>query len=225
MAAQTSRERRKEETREALIDAGYEVFVRRGFEAASIDEIAETAGFTRGAFYKHFKNKDELLYALTDRHWVTAEDDFLAELAHTNSLTDLDIATIARLFKAQGARDIKSYTLSQETHLYGLRHPEMRERQLQRIHEHNDRMEQLILDQLAKFGVTLSMSASTLARVVLAALDGFWGAEAMDPTADMLFEPFIEIIVKAMLYDMEHPAPPPARKSRKQAPTANNKTN
>ena len=42
-------ERRRELTRTALIEAAAQVFARRGFYGASLDEIAETAGFTRGA--------------------------------------------------------------------------------------------------------------------------------------------------------------------------------
>jgi len=55
-------ERRRQRTREALLDAAAAVFARRGFHGASLDEIAETAGYTRGAIYKHFQDKEELLH-------------------------------------------------------------------------------------------------------------------------------------------------------------------
>src|SRR5436190_9617411 len=55
-------ERRRQRTREALLDAAAAVFARRGFHGASLDEIAETAGYTRGAIYKHFADKEELLH-------------------------------------------------------------------------------------------------------------------------------------------------------------------
>src|SRR5436309_8046773 len=60
-------ERRRELTRTALVDAAAEVFARRGFHDASLDEIAETAGFTRGAIYKNFGIKEELFYAVGER--------------------------------------------------------------------------------------------------------------------------------------------------------------
>ncbi len=59
--------RRREMTRAALLDAAETVFARRGFEGASLDEIAEAAGFTRGAIYKNFDGKEDLFFALFDR--------------------------------------------------------------------------------------------------------------------------------------------------------------
>jgi len=48
------------QTRQALIDAGAELFIERGFHAASVEAIAERAGYTRGAFYSNFASKEEL---------------------------------------------------------------------------------------------------------------------------------------------------------------------
>jgi AcrR family transcriptional regulator len=46
------------------------VLARRGVERASIDELAEEAGFTKGAFYAHFASKEELFLALLDEHFA-----------------------------------------------------------------------------------------------------------------------------------------------------------
>ncbi|MDX2181166.1 MAG: TetR/AcrR family transcriptional regulator [Bryobacteraceae bacterium] len=54
-------------TRAALIDAAEEVFLREGFELASVEQITEAAGFSRGAFYSNFKDKDELAFAVIDK--------------------------------------------------------------------------------------------------------------------------------------------------------------
>jgi len=58
------RRRDLQATRRALLDAAAAVFVRRGFAAASLDEIAEHAGFTRGAVHHHFSSKEELFLAV-----------------------------------------------------------------------------------------------------------------------------------------------------------------
>jgi AcrR family transcriptional regulator len=47
-------------TRAALIDAAARVFAERGFAGASVEAIAEEAGYTRGAFYSNFGSKEEL---------------------------------------------------------------------------------------------------------------------------------------------------------------------
>ncbi len=61
-----SREESKRRTRERLLGCAAEVFARRGFFGASVEEISEGAGFSRGAFYSNFSGKDEVFLALLD---------------------------------------------------------------------------------------------------------------------------------------------------------------
>ena len=62
-----ARSRNRERTRAALIDAAARVFARKGFAAASLDEIAEAAGYTRGAVHHHFASKEEMFLAAIAR--------------------------------------------------------------------------------------------------------------------------------------------------------------
>jgi AcrR family transcriptional regulator len=59
-----TRAERQQETRKALLDAAARVFVRRGFQGSSVEEISAEAGYTRGAFYSNFNSKEELFVAL-----------------------------------------------------------------------------------------------------------------------------------------------------------------
>jgi AcrR family transcriptional regulator len=59
-------ERRREQTRRHLLDAAAIVFAREGFHGASLDEVAATAGFTKGAVYSNFKSKADLFLAVLD---------------------------------------------------------------------------------------------------------------------------------------------------------------
>ena len=52
------------QTRARLLQAAGEVFARRGYDRASLDEVAAAAGLTKGAVYSSFAGKDELFYAL-----------------------------------------------------------------------------------------------------------------------------------------------------------------
>lgn len=65
MRMPVSREETKQKTREALVEAALELFARDGLDA-SLDAICERAGFTRGAFYVHFADREELLVAVMD---------------------------------------------------------------------------------------------------------------------------------------------------------------
>jgi AcrR family transcriptional regulator len=60
---QTRAEKQKE-TRRRLLDAAARVFIRRGFQGASIEAITAEAGFTRGAFYSNFESKEQLFVEL-----------------------------------------------------------------------------------------------------------------------------------------------------------------
>ncbi|HET8940094.1 MAG TPA: TetR/AcrR family transcriptional regulator [Polyangiales bacterium] len=62
-----SRELAKQETREALIRAGTAAFVEEGVDLPSLDAICARAGFTRGAFYVHFKDREDFFAAVADQ--------------------------------------------------------------------------------------------------------------------------------------------------------------
>src|SRR6516225_4271669 len=57
---------RTETTRSLLIQSAEKIFARDGFEAARLEEIAADAGYTRGAFYANFENKEDLFFALLE---------------------------------------------------------------------------------------------------------------------------------------------------------------
>ena len=66
-SAGSARERAKAETRAALVEAALAEFAERGLDAPSLDAICARAGFTRGAFYVHFRDRDELVTAVVER--------------------------------------------------------------------------------------------------------------------------------------------------------------
>ncbi|GAA1283228.1 TetR/AcrR family transcriptional regulator [Saccharothrix xinjiangensis] len=76
-------------THERLLEAGREVFLRRGFLPATVEEIAAVAGYTRGAVYKHFGGKEGLwLAVVADRAeaHLRALDDVLGRASSREEL-------------------------------------------------------------------------------------------------------------------------------------------
>jgi AcrR family transcriptional regulator len=59
-----SREEKRAETRRRLLEAAATVFIRRGFQGASVEEICDEAGFSRGAFYSNFESKEQMFVEL-----------------------------------------------------------------------------------------------------------------------------------------------------------------
>lgn len=62
-----ARSARREATRQRVLDAAREVFAERGVIGGTVEDICERAGFTRGAFYSNFADKDDVLQALIAR--------------------------------------------------------------------------------------------------------------------------------------------------------------
>ncbi|MGW0507036.1 TetR family transcriptional regulator [Micromonospora sp. NPDC003241] len=57
-----------ENTRRSLITSALELFERRGFDRTSVQEIADQARLTKGAFYHHFESKDDLLRHIQEEY-------------------------------------------------------------------------------------------------------------------------------------------------------------
>src|SRR5437764_784054 len=66
------RERRKNETRAMLVEAGLRLFAERGLELGTLDDVAEAAGFTKGAIYRQFPSKGSFLLALFEQYAAVA---------------------------------------------------------------------------------------------------------------------------------------------------------
>ena len=66
------RERRKTETRALLVEAGLKLFAERGLELGTLDEVAQAAGFTKGAIYRQFPSKGAFLLALFEQYAAVA---------------------------------------------------------------------------------------------------------------------------------------------------------
>ena len=71
----------KEVTRRRLVEAAERLFVRKGFDDASVEEISETAGYSRGAFYSNFDNKEQVFLAVIDRRGPKAPDDIFRQVS------------------------------------------------------------------------------------------------------------------------------------------------
>jgi AcrR family transcriptional regulator len=106
-------------TRASLLAAARKLFAERGFEGASVGDIAAEAGFTKGALYSQFGSKEELFAEITRQ--IAAED---AAWVAEHSGDDL-AETLA--VDAADAESRSMWMLSVEVWAYSLRHPEARE--------------------------------------------------------------------------------------------------
>jgi AcrR family transcriptional regulator len=101
-----TRDETKQRTRAALVDAGIALFGEEGLDAPSLDAICERAGFTRGAFYVHFRDRDEFLQAVMERLGAQFLDAVLADADERDAKPGTALTrTIARFVGAVAAGD------------------------------------------------------------------------------------------------------------------------
>ena len=169
MGMARSRKEAMVETRKALIEAGIDCFGTEGLDA-SLDHICARAGFTRGAFYVHFRDREEFLVAVMDR--VGAE--FLDTVFAAGDLP----ATAARFVQAMASGD---YPLTRKGGVRPhqlldacARSEAVRERYVALIARSLEQMEALVLDGQTgrpRF-VREDVSARSVAALLMAAIIG-----------------------------------------------------
>lgn len=94
--------RRKENTRAKLVRASLDVFVEKGIDGATVDDLVKAAGFTRGAFYSSFSSKEEVLIALFDE--VTAELMAIANSSVESAVADVEADESCSILEADDAQ-------------------------------------------------------------------------------------------------------------------------
>ncbi len=122
---------RRARTRERLVMAALEVFAEHGLAAASVEQVAEHAGFTRGAFYSNFSSKEELFLALMSRGrelWLEAVTTRVDEMLPAGTTADVAEREIGELITAVlgGPFDHRRWSLVQnEFRMLAMRDPEL----------------------------------------------------------------------------------------------------
>src|SRR6185437_2832078 len=197
MVERWTRERRLEHTRSLLIDAAEEVFGEKGFVAATLDDIAHAAGYTKGAIYKHFSTKEDLFLAVSDRYWRRYFVNFTEVMAPATQVGARELDEIAKRW-SQLSRDrgAEHAALGHEFMLYLLRNPEARERVAAKRSEAVEALAKFIVAGIDRLGGTLLIPASTFAQVLVATSDSVVLGSQLDDVD--LFRPIVEMYVSVI---------------------------
>jgi AcrR family transcriptional regulator len=126
MAVRLSRAERREQTRQELVSAAEACFVIRGFHASSVDEVAERAGYTKGAVYSNFASKEDLFFAVYERRVEQALTEVVPSLRQAGAEHAFDWLAASTIDRH--GRDDGWLAVFFEFWAHVLRHPELRER-------------------------------------------------------------------------------------------------
>ena len=207
VAERWTRQRRLEHTRSLLLDAAEEVFVKQGFGGAALEDIAEVAGYTRGAIYSHFGTKEELFLAVIERHLQRVLDGFEDVIGAFESLDDLDLGKFAERWRDLTVGGPDSAALGLEFSLFLLRNPDARERLAAKREETVQSLTDYIETHVEHLGGTLRTPAKTLARILIASNEGITISGHLD--GEDLYQPFLEMVMANV-----EPKPVPVKRSR-----------
>ncbi|MBW8487413.1 TetR/AcrR family transcriptional regulator [Actinomadura parmotrematis] len=119
-----SRQERREQTRRALLAAAERLWAERGIHGASLDDIAASAGLTKGAVYSNFAGKTDLLLALLERYTADrAGGEPCAELCDTARPLEERVRRASRAYeqRVEGDRARLLHLLLVEFWLFGMR--------------------------------------------------------------------------------------------------------
>jgi AcrR family transcriptional regulator len=179
--ARLTRAQRRQQTRARLLDAASQVFARRGFHAATVDEVAEAAGYTKGAVYSNFATKDELVLALLDQR-VADQLQQVEALFAIESSEELRAALRGRTEQEfAAARDVG--VLMVEFSLYAMRSPAAQAELAKRYRQLRGRLAELITKRHARQQSSPPMPPEHLAALALATDAGLFLQDAAEPGA------------------------------------------
>jgi len=172
---------RRARTSQRLLDAAADVFARLGFHAATIDDIADAAGFTKGAVYGNFASKDALFLALLDRHldYQYAQVDLLVAGA---SDTDLRAGLHDASTEQMAAGDSFGL-LMLEFWLYAARDARARAALVARYEPMRQRLAAVVAERDVARGIARSRASDEVAVLVLALDAGLFLQHLLDPEA------------------------------------------
>jgi len=177
--ARLTRVESKERTRQRLLAAGEKAFRRHGFHNASIDDIAESAGFTRGAFYANFRDKADLFLTIIENRRARDMADIEDALAASEG-DDAQLDALQRWYDLTSTDDDLDLA-NAEFWPHGIRDRDLRRRLEARQQATRDVIARGVQRYLDATGTTIPMETHHLAGLILAIGDGIRTQRRLDP--------------------------------------------
>lgn len=164
----------KRPAKDKILDAAVSVIRIKGYAASTVDDLCAAAGVTKGAFFHHFKSKEELAVAAAD-YWSQSADDLFANAPYHRHADPLDrVLGYIDFRKALLAGDLSQFTclvgtMVQETYDSN---PAIRDACARSITSHAAKVEADIRQAIAKHRLSPSWTAASLATYMQAVLQG-----------------------------------------------------
>ncbi|MFL6239666.1 MAG: TetR/AcrR family transcriptional regulator [Actinomycetes bacterium] len=191
-----SREEKKAMTRSRLLDAAAAVFARKGFYGASLDDVAEEAGLTKGAVYSNFESKDDLISALLAERLDHAQYT-IPGLVDPGASREEQANQAAALFMQMFERDRDMHVLGVEFMAHLARNPHLARRE-----SYHRRVADMAADmesRATEHGASLPMPARDLVIALFALGQGLIMERLVNPddVPDDLFARVLNLLLSS----------------------------
>jgi AcrR family transcriptional regulator len=177
-----SRKERQAHTRTRLMRSAASVAAQRGLERASLDAVAEHAGFTKGAVYANFKSKEDLFLAMLDARFA----ERLAELDRILSSEedpDVQARAAAAGFIAAIESEPEWQRLFFEFTVYAARNQGFRVELAARSRAMRERLAERLAARAARLGIEPVLPPEQVATMIFAMAHGVALERLLDPKA------------------------------------------
>lgn len=198
--ARLSREESQKRTRMQLLESAREVFARHGFVGASVDQIAEHAGYSKGAVYSNFTSKEALFLELLRNHMNQELAELRTLLARGGSAEEI-LRALKKRYSTLEDKELWSM-LSTEFQLQAGRQPEFALPFAALYRDQRNALAELVLLIAKKAGVPPPSNAAELATSLMGMTHGIALQRAADPdgvpaaTAGRAIEIFLSAILR-----------------------------
>ncbi|SDX93371.1 TetR/AcrR family transcriptional regulator [Thermoactinomyces sp. DSM 45892] len=179
----TKQQKRTTTTIKRIKNAGLRLFARRGYHATSVDEIVEEAGYTKGAFYGHFKSKEELFLSIMDERMILHQTEIVKSFQVHE---DDGLITITRQLEyvIQRAQDDSWASIYFEFLANTRRNPEVQKKLALMYSRWREFVTGFFQNLQEKGLIKINIDIQLLATTIIALFDGFNIQSYIDPHED-----------------------------------------
>lgn len=174
--------KKSEESRRQVLDAAIAVLAKKGIANASVQDIADAAGLSKGAVHYHFESKEELLERVLDRCCEVVE-------ARIRKVFEQDGLPIERIHRAlaemwivrrEGVKEMRVLT---ELHMLSRQNKRIRKACGEALQRACRQMIDTGLEHLIAMGLKPRIPVDIIPRLVIATLDGLALQQEIDPVS------------------------------------------
>jgi len=177
-----TRKEKQAHTRTCLMQAAARVFARKGLQHSSIDEVAEDAGFTKGAFYANFKNKEELFLAMLDERFSRRLEEIEEVIDDEGTATE-KARRAGDDFAEMVASDLEWQRLFFEFQAYAARNDDFRQELVTRYRALQNRVADALSARFEQYGVESPLPFDEMAMMMCAMGNGYALEKLLEPEA------------------------------------------